>query len=56
MNDNVNEATAELSGFVSELAPGGSAEPDQTAPEPKDGEVPPSGALPPDPTGLGALA
>lgn len=29
---------------------------DPTAPRPEDGEVPPSGALPPDPTGLGALA
>lgn len=56
MNDEHNDDTDELTGLAGELAPADDAEPDQTIPVPKDGEVPPSGVLPPDPTGLGALA
>jgi hypothetical protein len=51
-----NDEVKQVSGVTDQLARAEKAEPDAPAAGPKDGEVPPSGALPPDPTGLGALA
>jgi hypothetical protein len=51
-----NDDVKQMSGATDQLARAEKAEPDAPAAGPKDGEVPPSGALPPDPTGLGALA
>lgn len=53
-NDNLDGDRVSTS--TEELDPVENVEPAAPVAEAKDGEVPPSGALPPDPTGLGALA
>lgn len=51
-----NDDMDQVSGLDDELASVENVEPDAPVVEPKEVEVPPSGVLPPDPTGLGALA
>lgn len=52
---NHDDDMTQESGVTDELERGEEVEPDAPVAELKDGEVPPSGVLPPDPTGLGAL-
>ena len=51
-----DDDVTQVAGVTDQLEHAEKSEPDAPVAGPKDDEVPPSGALPPDPTGLGALA